>query len=64
MKRCTLSQVPPYCFMVGGRTHEEATIEAMKATRSRNAADALLIFWQLRRSCLVVGQTEQQEAEL
>jgi len=63
MKRCTLAQVPPYCFMAGGLSHEEATVEAMKATGSRHAADALTILWQLRRSCLVIGLPNQQEAD-
>ena len=62
MKHCTLSHVPPYCFMAGARSHEEATAEAMKATGSRHAADALMILWRLRRSCLVIGLPNQQEA--
>jgi hypothetical protein len=61
-KHFTLAETPPYCFMANGRTHEEATVEAMSATGSRYAADALMILWQLRRSCLVIDQPDQKEA--
>jgi len=62
MKRCSLAQVPPYCYMAGGRSHEEATIETMKVLRSRYAIDALSILWQLRRSCGTNREPNQQVA--